>query len=201
MKSPRIGLFGGTFDPPHLGHLILAAESQAQLHLDRVLWLLTAHPPHKAGQPITPLQHRLAMLQRMLSDNPTFALSDVEIRRPGPHYAADTLALLRPEYPTAQLIYLIGSDSLGDLPRWHRPHDVLSGCDALGVMRRPGTRFDLDALESALPGLRAKVRFVEAPLLEIASSAIRQRIRSGGHFRYYLPAAVYQYIQSHNLYR
>lgn len=201
MKTTRLGIFGGTFDPPHLGHLILAAEARAQLQLDRVLWLLTAQPPHKQGQAITPLEHRLAMLQRALADNPSFAISDVEIRRPGPHYAADTLALLRREHPNAALIYLIGGDSLADLPRWHRPRDVLAGCDELGVMRRPGQTADLDALEAILPGLRDKIRWVDAPLLEIASSTIRARIRRGGHFRYYLPPAVFDYIQSHNLYR
>ncbi len=202
MKSERLGIFGGTFDPPHLGHLILAAEAQAQLQLDRVLWLLTARPPHKEGQPITPLAHRLAMLERALADNPAFHISDAEIRRPGPHYAADTLALLRREHPQAQLIYLIGEDSLHDLPGWHRPDLVLARCDQLGVMRRPSeARADLDALEARLPGLSAKVRFVDAPLLQIASSQIRARIRHGGHFRYYLHPDVYAYIQSHHLYR
>ncbi len=202
MKKERLGIFGGTFDPPHLGHLILAAEAQAQLELDRVLWLLTAQPPHKQGQAITPLPHRIAMLELALADNPVFALSPQEIRRPGPHFAADTLALLRQEHPAATLVYLIGEDSLRDLPGWHQPERVLASCDQLGVMRRPdGPRADLAALEQRLPGVRAKVRFIAAPLLEIASSQIRARIRQGGHFRYYLPPDVHAYIQSHQLYR
>ena len=200
MNKQRLGIFGGTFDPPHLGHLILAGEAQSQLHLTQVLWLLTAVPPHKQGQSITPLAHRLAMLERALADNPSFLISDVEIRRPGPHYAADTLALLRADYPDAELIYLIGGDSLCALPTWHRPQDVLAGCDALGVMRRPGQNYHLDTLETALPGLRQKIRFVDAPLLEIAASQIRARIRRGGHFRYYLPPTVYAYILENHIY-
>ncbi len=202
MTNERIGIFGGTFDPPHLGHLILAAEAQHQLALDRVLWLLTAQPPHKIGQRITSLEHRLAMLQRAIAHNPAFVLSKAEIERPGPHYAADTLALLRATYPHSTLIYLIGEDSLQALPGWHQPERVLAACDALGVMRRPtGARADLATLTAQLPGLQAKVRFIDAPLLQIASSQIRARIRQGGHFRYYLPADVYDYIQTHQLYR
>lgn len=201
MKPKRLGIFGGTFDPPHIGHLILAAEAQNQLGLDEVLWLLTAQPPHKAGQEVTPLRHRLAMLQNALADAPGFRLSDAEISRPGPHYAADTLSILRQRYPEAQLVYLIGGDSLKNLPTWHQPQTVLARCDLLGVMQRPGETIDLSSLEAALPGLRQKLRFVEAPLLEIASSQIRARIRRGGHFRYYLPKAVYDYIQSQQLYR
>lgn len=201
MTPETIGLFGGTFDPPHLGHLILAAEAKDQLGLAHVLWVLTPQPPHKRGQPITPLAHRLAMLQDMLADSPEFGISRVEIDRPGPHYAVDTVHAVQAQYPNAAITYIMGGDSLRDLPTWRRPADFLAACHRLGVMRRPGEAPDLDALERALPGIRAKTRFVEAPLLTIASSDIRRRIAEGKMYRYYLHLKVYEYIEQHHLYR
>jgi nicotinate-nucleotide adenylyltransferase len=196
-----IGIYGGTFDPPHLGHLILAAEALQQLQLNRLLWVLTPKPPHKPGRPITPLPHRLEMLRRAIADTPGFELSTIEMDRPGPHYTAQTLEILRGQFPAADLAFLVGGDSLRDLPRWYRPQDILAACRFIGVMRRPGDSIEPDTLDSILPGLGGKIRFVDAPRLEISSSTIRQRIASGGHFRYYLPASVYDYIQQNNLYR
>jgi nicotinate-nucleotide adenylyltransferase len=200
MTVTRTGIFGGTFDPPHLGHLILAAEAQAQLGLTRLLWVLTAQPPHKPEQPISTLDHRLNMLELALEDDPHFELSRLEIDRPGPHYAADTLRLLQARHPETELVYLMGGDSLQDLPKWQRPSDLLAACHAIGVMRRPGDSVDLSALERVLPGIQAKIRYVDAPLLEISSREIRQRITHGGHFRYYLPEPVYKYIVQQKLY-
>jgi nicotinate-nucleotide adenylyltransferase len=199
--AETIGIFGGTFDPPHLGHLILAAETLQQLGLTRVLWVLTPEPPHKPGQPIAGLHHRLEMLRRTMADTPAFELSTIEIDRPGPHYTIDTLDLLQERHPSTRLALLIGGDSLRDLPGWNRPQEIVAAVYAFGVMRRPGDSVELDSLERVLPGLRAKVHFVEAPQLEIASSTIRQRIATGGHYRFYLPTSVYDYIQQNNLYR
>jgi len=197
----RIGIFGGTFDPPHLGHLILASEALAQLDLARLLWVLTPTPPHKLDQTITPLQHRLAMLRAAIEGEPAFELSRVEVERPGPHYMLDTLKLLADKNPGAELVLLLGGDSLHDLPAWHRPADLVAACDQIGVMNRPGDSIDLAELEAQVPGLAAKVRFIAAPLLEIASREIRRRVAQGGPFRYYLPAAVYEYIRSNELYK
>jgi nicotinate-nucleotide adenylyltransferase len=198
--QPLIGLFGGTFDPPHIGHLILSAETHAQLGLDRLLWVLTPNPPHKQGLPITPLEHRLAMVELAISDNHRFELSTVEIDRPGPHYALDTVKIISEQNPAADLVYLMGGDSLGDLPSWHRPVDLVAALRFIGVMRRPGDSIDLATLEKIIPGLTAKVRFVVAPLLDIAAHEIRQRVSDGRPFRYFLPPAVYDYIVEHNLY-
>jgi nicotinate-nucleotide adenylyltransferase len=198
--QPLIGLFGGTFDPPHIGHLILSAETHAQLGLDRLLWVLTPNPPHKQGLPITPLEHRLAMVELAISDNHRFELSTVEIDRPGPHYALDTVKIISEQNPAADLVYLMGGDSLGDLPSWHRPLDLVATLRFIGVMRRPGDSIDLATLEKIIPGLTAKVRFVVAPLLDIAAHEIRQRVSDGRPFRYFLPPAVYDYIVEHNLY-
>jgi len=201
MSRERVGVFGGTFDPPHLGHLILAAEARAKLALDCLLWVLTPIPPHKLDQDISPLEHRQAMVALAIQDSPEFELSRVEIDRPGPHYTVDTLGLLAEEHPSADLVLLIGGDSLDDLPDWHRPADLVAACTEIGVIRRPGESPDLSELERQIPGLQAKVRFVDAPLLEIASRQIRRRVREERPFRYYLSPPVYEYILKHQLYR
>ena len=119
--SDNVGIFGGTFDPPHLGHLILASEALDQLGLARLLWVLTPMPPHKLDREITPLDHRLAMLNLALADWPQFQLSTIEIDRPGPHFTLDTVRLARAQHPGASMTLLIGGDSLRDLPSWHCP--------------------------------------------------------------------------------
>ena len=201
MFRERIGVFGGTFDPPHIGHLILAAEACEELRFDRLLWVLTPVPPHKLDQSITALEHRLAMLELAISDEPRFELSRIEIDRPEPHYTVETMRLLGDEYPSAVLILLIGGDSLRDLPTWHRPADLVSACHEIGVIRRPDDSVDLSAWERQVPGTQAKVQFVDAPLLDISSRAIRRRIREKLSFRYYLSPSVYEYIQKNKLYR
>jgi len=196
----RIGLFGGTFDPPHLGHLILASEAQSQLELDRLLWILTPEPPHKQDQPITSIAHRLAMVELAIKDNPAFELSRIELDRPGPHYTLDTINLIAKQNPDADIVPILGGDSLHDLPTWHQPKELVYACHWIGVMRRPSDKTNLEALERELPGISSKVHYVDAPLLEIASHEIRNRISSGRSARYYLPISVYEYINQHHLY-
>jgi nicotinate-nucleotide adenylyltransferase len=200
MSRERIGLFGGTFDPPHVGHLILASEAQSQLELDRLFWTLTPEPPHKQDQLITSLEHRLAMVNLAIADNPSFELSRVELDRPGPHYTLDTINLVAEQNPDAEIVPVIGGDSLHDLPTWHRPQELLYAAHWIGVMRRPGESANLEELERELPGISSKVHYVDAPLLEIASSEIRSRIANGRPFRYYLSEPVYHYINQHHLY-
>ena len=199
--NERIGIFGGTFDPPHLGHLILASEARAQLNLMRLLWVLTPTPPHKLQQPISLIADRLAMLKLALKDEPAFELSTMEMERPGPHYTLDTLEALADEYPGANLILLLGGDSLHDLTTWHRPADLVAACRQIGVIRRPGDSVELSVLEKQIPGITDKIRFVDAPLLEIASREIRRRASDGLPFRYYLLPSVYEYIVAHKLYQ
>jgi nicotinate-nucleotide adenylyltransferase len=199
--AQRLGIFGGTFDPPHHGHLILAQEAHAQLALGCVLWVLTPDPPHKAKYAVSPFAMRLELLQAALSDSSDFEYCPVDAERPPPHYAVDTLHLLRRRYPAAALVYLMGSDSLRNLPNWNRPQAFIAACDELGVMLRPGPLPDLDELESALPGLRQKVRYFRTPLLEIASSQLRRRITQGQPYRYFVPEPVYRLIQERRLYQ
>jgi nicotinate-nucleotide adenylyltransferase len=198
---PILGLFGGTFDPPHVGHLILAAEADAQLELDRLYWILTADPPHKRGQVISSLEHRLAMVKLAIAHNSRFELSTVEIDRPGPHYALETVEVIAKLNPSADLVYIMGGDSLCDLPTWHRPADFVAALKNVGVLRRPGDSIDLTALEKIIPGLSDKVRYLKAPLLDIAAHEIRQRISDDRPFRYFLPPAVFEYISEHKLYQ
>jgi nicotinate-nucleotide adenylyltransferase len=196
-----IGIFGGTFDPPHLGHLILAGEAHDQLELKRLLWVLTPIPPHKLDQTITPLEHRLSMIQLMIADYPQFELSRAEIDRPGPHYMVETVQALKSTFPSADLVLLIGGDSLQGLPKWFHPVELVSSVKSLGVMHRPDDKVDLNALEKKIPGISKKVKYVDAPRLEIASRDIRRRIHNGQAFRHYLLPPVYDYIQNNNLYR
>lgn len=201
MAREQLGLFGGTFDPPHLGHLILASEAYTQLGLDRLLWILTPDPPHKQDQVISSVEHRLAMVQLAIANNPIFELSRVELDRPGPHYTLDTVEAISEQFPEADITPIIGGDSLRDLPRWHKPKELIYACHWVGVMRRPGEEPNLDALERELPGISSKVHYVDAPLLEIASREIRSRVAEGRPYRYYLPEAVFEYIEEHHLYQ
>jgi len=197
----RIGIFGGTFDPPHVGHLILAAEARDQLQLDHVLWVITPDPPHKTKRKVSPLAIRLALVQAATSKDPGFQISRVEIDRPGPHYSVDTVQILARENLGAELIYLMGGDSLHDLPDWKRPREFIDCLAGVGVMRRPQDFIDLPRLERALPGIIAKLHFVNTPLLEISSTSIRERIANGRHFQYFLPPEVYDLVQAKELYR
>jgi nicotinate-nucleotide adenylyltransferase len=197
----RLGVFGGTFDPPHVGHLILAEEARCQLALDAVLWVLTPQPPHKTQRQITPLEIRLKLLQAAITDDAHSRLSTVDIDRPPPHYAVDTLVQLGRDYPAAQLFYLIGGDSLHDLPRWHNPQGLLQACQNLGVMRRPNDRLDLPALEASLPGLSARLRWIDAPQVDISATYIRTAVRECRAWRSYLPPAVSVLVAELGLYR
>lgn len=196
----RLGIFGGTFDPPHLGHLILASEAYHQCRLDRLLWVLTPDPPHKPDQKITPLATRLEMVQTCLADAPEFELSTVDIDRSPPHFAVDTVRILREQYPNDELIYLMGSDSLLHLHTWHRPLDFIRACDGIGVTRRSDEQINLPMLDARLPGLAEKVQFVISMILGISSSEIRRRIAVGAPVRYYLHPGVYQLILAQGLY-
>jgi nicotinate-nucleotide adenylyltransferase len=197
----RIGIFGGTFDPPHFGHLILAAEARDQLRLDRVLWVVTPDPPHKTDRKITPLPVRLGLVEAAICQDAAFELSRVEIDRPGPHYSVDTVSILARQNPDAGLYYLMGGDSLHDLPTWMRPRAFIAALAGLGVMRRPQDSVDLPALERVLPGLTARLRFVDTPLIEISSSSIRERVAQGRHYRYFVPGPVAELVETHRLYR
>ncbi len=201
MTRIRLGLFGGTFDPPHIGHLILASEAVYQFGLNRLLWVLTPDPPHKQDQTISLFPDRLAMLEFAIVNEPAFELSRLEIERPGPHYTVDTVRILAALEPEAEIYLLIGGDSLRDLPTWRLPDKLVAAVSKIGVMRRPGDSFDLDSLEEKIPGLKDKVIFIDALLHNLSSREIRRRVAAGEPYRYYVLPAVYDYIEANGLYR
>jgi nicotinate-nucleotide adenylyltransferase len=141
------------------------------------------------------------MVAACIGDDPNFEISGVDSDRPGPHYAVDTMKLLQDRYPACGLVYLMGGDSLNNLPTWYQPHEFVHACHGIGVMKRPGTHIDLDLLEETLPGIAPKVNFIQAPLLDIAASQIRRRVRDSRVYRYFLPPAVYDLIEGWGLYR
>lgn len=199
-QPKRLGVLGGTFDPPHYGHLALAEAAREQLELTHVLFVPAGEPPHKPGRPITPAHYRAAMVQIAIADNPAFVLSRVDLDRPGPHYTVDMLSLLEREYPQAVFFFLMGSDSLVEFPTWRDPAGIIQKA-VLAVMNRPGYPVDWDMLEQAVPGIRERVVFLDAPLLDISASDLRRRAREGRSLRYLVPPAVEAYIREHGIYR
>jgi nicotinate-nucleotide adenylyltransferase len=198
----RLGIFGGTFDPIHFGHLLTAEESRVSLALDLVLFAPTAMPPHKQQSPVLSVAHRLAMVQIAIADNPGFALSTVDIDRAGPHYSVDTIHLLREERHTSadETFFIMGADSLAQLVTWHEPARLMQSC-RLAVVARPNYHLDMPALEAALPGLSSRLGWVAIPVLGISSSDLQRRVREGRSIRYQTPAAVVRYVAEHGLYR
>lgn len=197
----HVGVFGGTFDPPHMGHLILAEEALYQLGLREIKWVLTPNPPHKLNRTITNLEIRLSMVREAIKNQPRFRLSCVDVDRPPPHYAVDTVRILAAEFPSDQFVYLIGGDSLHDLPTWYKPEDLLRACHSIGVLRCPDDRVDLEALEKELPGVTNKIRWIDTPQLGISASAIRKKVVLDQAYRYYLLPAVYKIVQKERLYK
>jgi nicotinate-nucleotide adenylyltransferase len=197
----RIGIFGGTFDPPHLGHLILANEALDQLHLNRLLWMVTAIPPHKRNGEINPLEQRLALTQAAIGKYQQFELSMLEIDRPGPHYAVDTVALVKEQNPSAEVYYIMGEDSLRDLPTWYKPDLFIELCTGFGVMRRPGTEMVIHSLAERFPGIEEKIFWFQTPLVDISSRDIRQRILDGRPYRFFVPEDVFSLIEKNKYYQ
>ena len=175
----RLGILGGTFDPIHIGHLILAEEAWYQLGLQKVLLVPAGNPPHKQGRRLSAVEHRVKMIELAIADNTHFELSRVDVDRPGPHYTLDMVKLHLDQYgPGTDLYFLMGLDSLADLPNWHEPTKLVELCN-LVALSRPDSGFDWDALEEKLPSVRWRVMFLPMPELQIASSMLQQRVRQG----------------------
>jgi nicotinate-nucleotide adenylyltransferase len=197
----RIGAIGGTFDPIHIGHLILAEEARTRLRLTRMVFIPAGSPPHKLGQQITDSERRLEMVQLATADNERMAVSRIDIDRTGPCYTVDTIRLLREAWGAETEVYfLIGGDSLAELPTWHQPERLLRICQVVAVAR-PGYPADLDAVERLLPGAASLIHVLDTPVLDISSTDIRKRVRTGRSIRYLVPRAVERYVYEHGLYR
>jgi len=199
-SGKKIGIFGGTFDPPHIGHLILAEEARVQLDLAQVLWVITPKPPHKINRDITHIGTRLRLVSAAIKSNPFFEISTVEIDRSPPYFAVDTVRILGNQHPRASLVYLVGGDSLHDLPKWHTPDQFIDACNSIGVMRRPNDEIVLEEICMVLPKLSGKLLWIEAPLLEVSASEIRRKIAYKEAYQYYVHPEVYRIIMDENLY-
>lgn len=201
MRKERIGILGGSFDPPQIGHLILAEYSREALDIDHVLFVPVADHPVKRGELRLTLSHRLAMLELAIADNPNFSISRVDIDRAGPHYSADTVTLVREQYPQADLYFVMGGDNLRALPTWERAPDLFRCC-RLAVMKRADEDITSDMHDDVLPGLSRKVDIVDVPMLSVwlSSTVVVSRLRAKRSVRYLVPDTVLAYINDNNLY-
>jgi nicotinate-nucleotide adenylyltransferase len=195
----RLGLFGGTFDPIHLGHLILAEACREGCGLDRVWFVVAGEPPHKRRDR-TAMADRLEMVRIAIAGHPAFEVSDIEARRPGPHYSAETVEAVHRERPEDRLYFLIGADSLSELPSWHQPERILR-LASLIVVNRPGFEVPSDRLSFQLPSDAQPIERVHIPPIGIASHDIRERVARGRSIRYRVPRGVEAYIEAQGLYR
>jgi len=201
----RFGVLGGTFDPIHLGHLIIAQEVASTLQLDLLFFLPAGDPPHKHNRHIAPAAQRVQMVELAIAGNPAFALSLVDVERAGLSYTVDTLKLLHQQWGSGTEIYfVIGWDMLEDLLIWHDPAGVVAQVDRLVAVHRPGYEHEphyLERLEAALPGISELLLPLAAPQIAISSSDLRRRVAEGRSIRYQVPEAVEAYILARGLYR
>ena len=189
----RIGVWGGSFDPVHLGHLLLAGEAVEACRLDRLVWVPSGSPPHRRG-PAASGQDRLEMVRLAIDGDSRFALSDYEVSRDEVSYTVETLNALAAQNERCGLVLLIGSDNAVDFEQWHLPDEVLKLAE-VAVFERPGSPVDRIA-----PGLADRMRVLDTPRFEISSTVVRKRVRAGRSIRYWVPDAVATYIQTHHLY-
>jgi nicotinate-nucleotide adenylyltransferase len=197
----RLGLLGGTFDPPHYGHLLAAQEVAWRLQLQCVLFLPARQNPLKQGAPSSEAEDRCEMVARAIADNPLFQLSRLDIDRPPPSYTVDLLQSLQASDRRTELFFLVGADILPELPKWRAPEEVLR-LARLVVVNRPGSPFpNLDELELALPGARERADVVRIPGVDISAADLRARVRSDQPIRYLTPPAVEQYVREKRLYQ
>lgn len=204
MGRVRVGVLGGTFDPIHIGHLVLAEQAREQLALGEVLFVPAGDPWRKAGRRITPAGDRVAMVELAIAGNPAFHVCRIEVERPGPSYSVETLARLAAERPEAELYFILGEDALFDLPNWKDPAGIVSLARIAVAARGPASRLDAlppERLDRLVPGLGARFVRVEMPAIGVSATDLRERVRRGGTVRYLVPEAVERYIGERGLYR
>ena len=200
----RLGVFGGTFDPVHYGHLLMAELCREHHRIDRLLFLPAATAPHKQGETHTPAEQRIEMLGLAIGGHQQFEISPLEVQRGGISYTVDTLAELKSQDPGGELFFLMGADSLEDLPRWKEPGKICELALPVVARRRGWPELDLGGIAGLVsPERLAAIRAaqLELPLIELSSSEIRKRISQGRGIRYQTPRAVEQFILANGLYR
>lgn len=196
----NVGVFGGTFDPVHTGHLIVAEEARVRLKLSVVLFVPVGQPWLKIDHVITPALNRVEMVRRSIANNPYFKLSTVEVDRPGSSYTVDTIASLRDELGTQSFFFILGWDSLAGLPLWKQPAKLVQLCQLVVVPRLGLNLPDLSSFASSVPGLMDRVTRLDAPIIGVSSSEIRERVAQGLSIRYLVPDEVAKYIAERSLY-
>lgn len=199
----RLAIFGGSFDPVHLGHLWIAESSLEALALDRVLWIPAATSPLKPDGPLASSQARLDMVRLAIAGSPQHVVDDREITRGDISYTVDTLASIRAEHPDAEIFLLIGSDSLATLPRWKNPAQILELADLAVIQRAGEPPVDWSVLTeiTSLPNPDRRHQSVRIATIELSSSELRDRVQTGRSIRFRTPHAVEAYIRAHQLYR
>lgn len=196
----RIGILGGTFNPPHLGHLVCAQEAYRELALDAVMFVPAAIPPHKPVEHEPGAQHRLELCRLAVADDERFDVSEIELRRNGPSYTVDTLKELTSRAPHTRHFLIVGGDIAAGLPRWKEPEGVLE-LATLAIAKRRGTaRSAVQMALDSLPG-GERARFFQMPRIGVSSTMVRRRVRAGQPIRYLVPDRVSEYIEQEGLYR
>jgi len=197
----NIGVLGGTFDPIHMGHLIIAEEARARLNLTETLFVPAGQPWLKANNLILPAEHRVEMVRLAIAGEPYFKLSTMEIERAGPSYTVDTIAELRGQLGAGdKLFFILGWDNLIQLPQWHEPSRLVRMCRLVPVPRVGYPSPDFNSLEAAVPGLSQSLIMLDTPQIEISSSEIRDRVARGLSIHQLVPEPVERYIREHRLY-
>ena len=197
----RIGIMGGTFDPIHMGHLITAEMVRCAVHLDEILFIPSARPPHKDGTRTASPEDRLAMTKQAVQENPHFSVSDIELRREGPSYTVDTIAELLKQSDGAELFFITGADAMNDLYLWHEPGLLLRSCQFIVATRQGAPLNEALLAEKFTAEERSHIQVLPTPHLEISSTVIRARIRAGLSIRHLVPRVVEEYIEERGLYR
>ena len=197
----KIGVLGGTFDPIHLGHLRVAEEVAARLNLAEIIFMPAGQPWLKANNVISPAEHRVEMVRLAIAGKPYFKLSTMEIERAGPTYTVDTIAELSRQLGSGhELFFILGWDNLTQLPAWREPSRLVKMCHLVAVPRVDYPAPDLASLDAVLPGLSQSVTLLDAPLVDINASEIRQRVARGLSIHHLVPEPVERYIKQHRLY-
>lgn len=198
----KIGVLGGTFDPIHIGHLVVADEVKARLGLAEVLFVPAGQPWQKANTSISAAKHRVQMVRLAIAGKPYFKLSTMEIERSGPTYTVDTIKKLREKLGTDdELFFILGWENLEDLPRWHQPELLISMCRLVAVPRVGCSVPDLSSLEEVIPGLSQRVVLLDKPEIDISASVIRERVALSLPIDHLVPETVEKYIREKGLYR
>ncbi|MBA7683487.1 Nicotinate-nucleotide adenylyltransferase [subsurface metagenome] len=197
----NIGVLGGTFDPIHMGHLIVAEGVKIQLDLAEILFVPAGQPWLKVNNYISPIKHRVQMVSLALASKPYFKLSTIEIERAGPSYTVDTIAELRSQIGTGdKLFFILGWDNLVQLPQWREPSRLVEMCPLVAVPRVGYPTPELSSLEAAIPGLSENTILLNTPQIDISASQIRDRVAQGLSIRNLVPEPVERYIAQHKLY-